>query len=202
MILSVDGQKTLLGSDKIGAGMDFPSVQMVVQYRCHGLTLVKWGTTSWERCSKKRSNSGGDLFLSKKSMAGDEGDLSVTSPHFEDPALLDLIHLDFSDCLKHIVDHRLENPPRYDDSGILCVRCRTRCSNCNPTPLHRSRPYPGSWRTFQVLKRISLPSRPTTHHATEGFYFQVPHCLAFEDLERRMDGEMAVLWPGLSDFGQ
>ncbi|KAF9522084.1 P-loop containing nucleoside triphosphate hydrolase protein, partial [Crepidotus variabilis] len=34
--------RVLLATDKIGAGMDFPHVTLVVQYGCRDLTLVKW----------------------------------------------------------------------------------------------------------------------------------------------------------------
>jgi len=63
-------------------------------------------------------------------MTGDDGGLSMTSPKFEDPPLLDILHT--SDCLYHVLDIHLENPPRYDESGARIIRCVTRCSNCNP----------------------------------------------------------------------
>lgn len=122
--------KILLRSDKIGMGMDFPSVKMVVQYWCCGLTLVKWEQHRGRGAQRSGATTVGAILV-EKSMTGDEGDLPVTSPHFEDPALLDLIH-STSDCLEHIVNHCLENPPWYNTSGILCANCVTHCSNCNP----------------------------------------------------------------------
>lgn len=125
----IDGKtKILLGSDKIGAGIDFPNVQLVVQYRCRDLTLVKWEQRRG-RGARRLGNKAIGVILVEKSMTG-EGSLSAASPGFEDPALLDLIHT--SKCLESTVDIHLENPPRHSPTSQLSTRCVSRCSNCNP----------------------------------------------------------------------
>ncbi|KAF8178738.1 P-loop containing nucleoside triphosphate hydrolase protein [Pholiota molesta] len=161
--------KILLGSDKIGAGMDFPSVQIVVQYRCQGLTLVKWEQRRGRGARRSGATAVG-VILVEKSMSGDDGDLSTTSPHFEDPALLDLIH-SASDCLEHIADHHLENPPRYDNSGALCVRCGTRCSNCNPA-LRIGRDLTWIMENFPTVDEDSSPTRPKTTRMQKDVIFE------------------------------
>ncbi|KAF4612582.1 hypothetical protein D9613_012725 [Agrocybe pediades] len=117
--------RILLGSDKIGAGMDFPTVSLVVQYRCRDLTLVRWEQRRGRGARRDGSTAVG-VILVEKSMTGDDGDLSVLSPKTEDPALLDLIH-STSTCHIAVIDHWLENPPRQN-SYTICEQC----SNCNP----------------------------------------------------------------------
>ncbi|KAF9536389.1 P-loop containing nucleoside triphosphate hydrolase protein [Agrocybe pediades] len=116
--------KILLGSDKIGAGMDFPNVSLVVQYRCRDLTLVRWEQRRGRGARRDGSTAVG-VILVEKSMTGDDGDLTVSSPKTEDPALLDLIHS--TTCHIVVVDRWLENPTR-PANYTPCERC----SNCNP----------------------------------------------------------------------
>ncbi|KAF9542263.1 P-loop containing nucleoside triphosphate hydrolase protein, partial [Agrocybe pediades] len=118
--------KILLGSDKIGAGMDFPNVALVVQYRCRDLTLVRWEQRRG-RGARRDGSSAVGVILVEKSMTGDDGDLSVSTPKTEDPALLDLIHS--TTCQVAVVDRWIENPPR--PNTIPNTRCE-QCSNCNP----------------------------------------------------------------------
>ncbi|KAF5313744.1 hypothetical protein D9619_013674 [Psilocybe cf. subviscida] len=118
--------RILLGSDKIGAGVDFPHVALVVQYRCHDLTLVRL-IQRFGRGARTRGATALGVVIVEPSMLADSG-LSVTSPKFEDPALLAYIHTD--GCLEQVVDKWLENPPRLNIPGPQST-C-SRCSNCNP----------------------------------------------------------------------
>lgn len=121
--------KILLGSDKIGAGMDFPSVGLVVQYRCRDLTLVKWEQRRG-RGARREGRTAVGVILVEKSMVDAPNNPSVSCPKFSDPSLLDLIHS--RDCLERVVETHLESPPRYNPDGSPITRCYTRCSNCNP----------------------------------------------------------------------
>lgn len=87
---TVGKSRILLGSDKIGAGMDFPHVGLVVQYRCRDLTLVRWEQRRGRGGRRKGATALGVLLV-EKSMTGEDSDLSVLSPKTEDPALLDYI---------------------------------------------------------------------------------------------------------------
>lgn len=120
--------KILLGSDKIGAGMDFPSVGLVVQYRVRDLTLVKWEQRRG-RGARRDGMTALGIMLVEKSMTGSDGKLSVTSPGTEDPALLAYIHTKLT-CHIEISDVWLENPPRNPGS-FPPLKCQI-CSNCNP----------------------------------------------------------------------
>ena len=156
--------KILLGSDKIGAGMDFPHVQVVVQYRCRDLTIVKLVQRCGRGARRKGCRAVG-VVLVEKSMTGDDGELSVTSPKFEDAPLLDLLHT--SDCLYHILDIHLENPPRYDEFGALIAHCVTRCSNCSSslrlqqqlTWIMETFPQPEAKDTKSSSKPSSIPTK-------------------------------------------
>ncbi|KAF5333403.1 hypothetical protein D9611_002633 [Ephemerocybe angulata] len=91
-----DGRvRILLGSDKIGAGMDFPSVGVVIQYQCRGLSLVRWEQRKG-RGARRQGLTATGILLVEKSMAGDAKKLKS-----EDQGLLDLIHSK-DDCLQSV----------------------------------------------------------------------------------------------------
>ncbi|KAF8997526.1 P-loop containing nucleoside triphosphate hydrolase protein [Cyathus striatus] len=114
--------RILLGSDKIGAGMDFPSVGLVIQYQCHGLSIVRW--EQWKgRGACCLGLTATELILVEKSMTRGL-DSTVRSPNLQDPGLLDLVQT--QGCLQQCTDKWLENP--LHESPIPC----THCSNCNP----------------------------------------------------------------------
>ncbi|KAF6743279.1 ATP-dependent DNA helicase [Ephemerocybe angulata] len=117
--------KILLGSEKIGAGMDFPSVGLVIQYQCRGLSIVRWEQRRG-RGARREGETAAGIILVEKSMAGKiEGSPTVTTPKSEDPGLVDLVQTDR--CLQHCTDKWLDNPDRGD--SLPCPRC----SNCNPS---------------------------------------------------------------------
>ena len=74
--------KILLGSQKIGAGMNFPKVPRVIGYKASGLTVPRWE----QRCGRGGRRAG-DIFIGillfEPSMAVGGG-LSVDSPGDED----------------------------------------------------------------------------------------------------------------------
>ena len=172
--------RILLGSDKIGAGMDFPSVSYVIQYQCRGLTLVRWEQQKGRgaRCHGLKATG---IILVEKSMAGEEkGGPTVKAPKSEDPGLLELIQTD--GCLQHCVDNRLENPSR-DATLSLCPGC----SVCNPDLLTITQSF-----TF-VLEN---PHKPTSRAPAKAMDWKKVH----EDLIkwRKETWEMNWKdeWPG------
>ncbi|KAG6819048.1 hypothetical protein H0H93_015956 [Arthromyces matolae] len=144
--------RILLGSDKIGAGMDFPNVQLVVQYKCRDLTLVRWEQRRG-RGARRSGITALGVILVEKSMMGDDGP-TTTAPRNEDPALLDLIHT--HDCQIRVIDIWLENPARrpFSESRIPC----SQCSNCNPSLFHNQEL---TWimETPYAVKNLGNPSQ-------------------------------------------
>ncbi|TEB33672.1 P-loop containing nucleoside triphosphate hydrolase protein, partial [Coprinellus micaceus] len=132
-----NGQTRLwLGTEKIGAGIDFPHVKLVVQYCCRDLTLVQWEQRRG-RCGRDGSQGLGILLI-EKSMA--DGQLTSTSLHYEDPALLEYTRT--QTCYEVASNKLLDNP-------LVVPPCGTHCSNCSPALLSRAAAY--HW--IQVMPR-------------------------------------------------
>ncbi|EAU81942.1 hypothetical protein CC1G_06153 [Coprinopsis cinerea okayama7 len=129
-----DGQTRIwLGTEKIGPGVDVAHVTLVIQYGCRGLTLV-----GWEQRRGRGARSTGTyaigVLLVEKSMA--DGQLTVASPGYEDPGLLQLVRSPPTTCYEQIVLYLLEDPRHNPD-----LRCGTRCSNCKPELIALVRSY-------------------------------------------------------------
>ncbi|KAH6886596.1 P-loop containing nucleoside triphosphate hydrolase protein [Coprinopsis sp. MPI-PUGE-AT-0042] len=133
-----------LGTDLIGAGMDFPHVKMVVQYCCRDLSLVGWEQRRG-RAGRSKGSTGIGLLLVEKSMA-DDGKLSVSAPGCEDPGLLEVIRP--RQCYFVAADTLLENP----NTSSPCV---TRCSFCNPSLLSLVRTF--TWVPVTYSSTASQP---------------------------------------------
>ena len=124
--------KILLGSDKIGAGMDFPHVTLVVQYRCRGLTIVKWEQRRG-RGGRRDGMTAVGVILVESSMTGSDKDSpTVKNPKSEDPGIVELVQsVGPPNCSEKIVDKHLDNPPRPDSESHFSSLCG-RCSSCDP----------------------------------------------------------------------
>ncbi|KAF8986527.1 P-loop containing nucleoside triphosphate hydrolase protein [Cyathus striatus] len=115
--------RILLGSDKIGAGMDFPSVGLVVQYQCQGLSIVQWEQR--KGCGARHHGlTATGLILVEKSMLEGPNSSTVKLLNSQDSGLLDLVQT--KGCLQHCVDKWLENRVRESN-----VNPCSSCSNCN-----------------------------------------------------------------------
>lgn len=120
----------LLATDKVGAGMNFGSVDRVFQFKASGLTMSKWDQRRGRGGRIAGATSVGYLFA-EASMLSAEG-LSVENPGGEDPGIIDLIQsaeLDEAECADAIFDRWLENPPREE----VFQHFRRCCSNCDRT---------------------------------------------------------------------
>lgn len=118
-----DGRtRILLGSDKIGAGMDFPNIGMVVQYQCRGLTLVRWEQRKGRGARRDGMTAVGVLLVEKSLL--EAGSPSIRDPQSEDLGMVDVITT--RKCIQCVVDTHLENPHR-PESASPC----SRCSNCD-----------------------------------------------------------------------
>ncbi|KAJ7715861.1 hypothetical protein B0H14DRAFT_2644026 [Mycena olivaceomarginata] len=99
--------KILLGSEKIGAGMNFEGVS----------PYQKWKQRKG-RGGRGENGSAVGYLMPEKALTS-EGELSVENPGNEDPGLIELIQS--SECAEFITDRWLENPPR--DTGSTCGQC-------------------------------------------------------------------------------
>ncbi|KAF5332082.1 hypothetical protein D9611_008129 [Ephemerocybe angulata] len=108
-----------LGTEKIGAGIDFPHVKLVVQYCCRDLTLVQWEQRRG-RAGRGEGNNALGILLVEKSMTGRDGKLSVTSPGFEDPGLIELIQASAPSCLTSLQDEPSLVLKRHSGATFLC----------------------------------------------------------------------------------
>jgi hypothetical protein len=119
--------KILLGSDKIGAGLNLGCVDRVFQYQTSGLTVPKWDQRRGRGGRKPGSTSVGFLFVEPKMAIA--GGLTVEDPGDEDPGMVDLAqsgsHVEVK-CAEAVIDRWLENPPH--EHVPLTRRC---CSNCH-----------------------------------------------------------------------
>ncbi|KAJ6536866.1 P-loop containing nucleoside triphosphate hydrolase protein [Mycena capillaripes] len=115
----------LLGSEKIGPGMNFGGVCRVLQYVCKDLTISKWCQRRG-RGGRDENGSAVGYLIPEKALTS-EGELSVENPGNQDPGIIDLIQS--PDCSEFVYDHWLENPPR--DKATTCGQCY----RCCPTPL-------------------------------------------------------------------
>jgi hypothetical protein len=133
----------LLGSSKISAGMNFPGVQQVIQYRCRGLTLPEFDQRRG-RGGRREGEFSVTILLVEPSML----ELTMENPKSEDPGMVELIHSE--ECIESIIQKHLENPnPYIRPPGYDC------CNRCNGD----LRPP----REFQwVVDPTALPASPLT----------------------------------------
>ncbi|KAK7473221.1 ATP-dependent DNA helicase RecQ [Stygiomarasmius scandens] len=148
--------KILLGSAKIGPGMDFPHVTRVIQYMVRGLTLVRLSQRGGRGGRKKGSRST-CIILVEPSMISDSDAPTPSNPRDQDPALVDLIHSE-GDCVDKVFDRGLENPPIPPESrNIPGRKC---CNRCYP----HLRPA----RDFQfIFEDVALATTPSITFSTD-----------------------------------
>ncbi|KAJ6523317.1 hypothetical protein B0H19DRAFT_1215090 [Mycena capillaripes] len=93
----------LLGSSRISAGMKFPRVRRVIQYKCRGLTIPGFD---------QQRDRGDELQASR-----------VGNPGDQDPGMVELVQS--MTCAEEIIQRHLENPSDYtrDTSFNCCNRC-------------------------------------------------------------------------------
>jgi hypothetical protein len=149
----------LLGSSKISAGMDFPDVERVIQYKVRGLTLAS-ADQRRGRGGRRAGMRAVGIFLVEPGMLKDGG-LSVESPGCEDPGMLDLVQSDDT-CCDIIFARHLENPPYPHDPFRCC------CNRCQPS-LNPGREY--QWVLVEPGSQSqSLPATCITDEQTEIIY--------------------------------
>ena len=118
----------LLGSDKIGAGMNFKRLPRVFQYTTSGVTIPRWA----QRRGRGRAGTGARTsmgYLIAEPKMTSEGGLSVEAPGLEDPGMLDLVlsaEQDDGECADIIFNRWLENPARPEPHPVI----RSCCSSC------------------------------------------------------------------------
>ncbi|KAJ7741732.1 P-loop containing nucleoside triphosphate hydrolase protein [Mycena metata] len=126
-----DGPTSILfGSSKISAGMNFPGVLRVIQYKCRGLTLPDFDQRRGRGARREGESAVGIIFVEPSMQRG--SDVSVEDPGAEDPGMVELVQSD--SCAEVIIQRRLDNPPHSRHSSCNC------CNRCDPT-LHPGREF-------------------------------------------------------------
>ncbi|KAJ7750919.1 ATP-dependent DNA helicase [Mycena maculata] len=120
----------LLGSSKISAGMNFPGVRRVIQYKCADLTVPDVDQRRGRGARRKGESAVGIIFVEPRMWRG--GDFSIQNPGDQDPGMIELIQSE--DCIEEIIQRRLENPPHVRHHSCDC------CNHCDPS-LHPGREY-------------------------------------------------------------
>lgn len=143
--------RILLGSEKIGAGINFPGVEMVVQYLIKKLTLAKLN----QRCGRGGRTSGTTavgylLFQADLADENENGGRDGTI----DPGLMELVRT--TSCYEVIIDKWLENPERPPQPAGSLLPPRRCCSNCFPSLLPAK-----SYRWIAVNMDTSASATPT-----------------------------------------
>ncbi|KAL4244048.1 hypothetical protein ABKN59_010550 [Abortiporus biennis] len=112
--------RILLGSEKIGAGMNFPRVERVYQYTTrNGLSVPKFVQRRGRGARTHGMIAVGYLLFEPELL-----DTTKEHPHI-DKDILRLVRTD--GCYEDIIDLSLENPPRNSSSNHQC------CSHCFPS---------------------------------------------------------------------
>ncbi|KAJ7211426.1 P-loop containing nucleoside triphosphate hydrolase protein [Mycena rebaudengoi] len=153
--------KILLGSSKISAGMNFPGVRRVLQYKCRDLTVADFDQRRGRGARRKGETAVGMIFVEPSMMPG--GGLSIDAPGDQDPGMVELCHS--AECVEAIIQRRLENP-QYSHNPA--------CDSCNrcDSSLQPARDY--QWITVNPAPATSAPSGVrATDAERESLYLQL-----------------------------
>ncbi|KAJ7609516.1 P-loop containing nucleoside triphosphate hydrolase protein, partial [Roridomyces roridus] len=111
----------LLGSEKIGPGIDMPGVARVVQYKMRDLSLVRAAQRAG-RGARARGERSTTYFLFEPSMIPKEADASDADLQSQDPYVLQLALAATSNvCCDDIFESGLENPPARQVASQGCI---------------------------------------------------------------------------------
>ncbi|KAJ7213111.1 ATP-dependent DNA helicase [Mycena pura] len=142
--------KILLGSSKISAGINFPGVKRVVQYKCRDLRLPNFDQRRGRGARRQGETAVGMIFVEPSMKLG--GDFSVENPGEQDPGMIELVQSD--ECAEAIIQRHLDNPRHNRDPSYNC------CNRCDPSM------QPG--REYEWVEENPGPSSafPTTNKST------------------------------------
>lgn len=120
--------RIFLGTEKIGAGLNFPAVERVIIYQVlNDLSLAKFEQRKG-RAGREKGTTGIGILMVQPELLDDVASSEKTM--FIDPGLLKLIRTT-EGCLETAIDDALGNPPRSYPS----TTARHCCSNCHPSLL-------------------------------------------------------------------
>ncbi|KAJ7684986.1 ATP-dependent DNA helicase [Mycena polygramma] len=113
----------LLGSSKISAGINFPGVARVIQYKCQHLQVSDFDQRRGRGARRQGESAVGMIFVEPSMQRG--GKYSVGAPGDQDPGMVELVQSD--DCAEVIIQRRLDNPPHVRHHSCDC------CNRCDPS---------------------------------------------------------------------
>ncbi|KAJ7624217.1 ATP-dependent DNA helicase [Mycena polygramma] len=113
----------LLGSSKISAGINFPGVQRVIQYKCQALQVTDFDQRRGRGARREGESAVGIIVVEPSMQRG--GKYSVASPGDQDPGMVELVQSD--ECAEIIIQRRLDNPPHFRHPDCDC------CNRCDPS---------------------------------------------------------------------
>ena len=124
--------RILLGSEKIGAGLNFSDVEAVIQYLIkRGLTIAKLSQRRGRGARIAGTTAIGYLLYQRN--IGDTETGELENEGTIDPGLMELVRT--TECHEKVIDRWLENPDREEDDSTLLSSTRHCCSNCFPSLL-------------------------------------------------------------------
>ncbi|KAJ7156077.1 ATP-dependent DNA helicase [Mycena crocata] len=112
----------LLGSSKISAGVNFPGVRRVIQYKVRGLT-IPGADQRRGRGARRRGETAVGIFFVEPSMWPDA--ISMENPGDQDRGIIELVQS--KECTEVIIQRNLGNPPHERHHSCDC------CNRCDPT---------------------------------------------------------------------
>ncbi|KAJ7362847.1 hypothetical protein DFH08DRAFT_799871 [Mycena albidolilacea] len=115
--------KILFGTSKISAGMNFPDVEIVIQYQCQDLTIADFDQLRGRGARSKDRLAVGIIFVEPSMWPGE---ISIENPGDQDPGMVELVQS--TGCAEEIIQRHLGNPPHFRPSygGVPFWGCHKR----------------------------------------------------------------------------
>ncbi|KAJ7026700.1 P-loop containing nucleoside triphosphate hydrolase protein, partial [Mycena alexandri] len=118
-----DGTTSILfGTAKISAGMNFPGIRHILQYKICDLPLAGLDQRRGRGARLPGESAVMMVFVEPSMQLG--SDVSLENPGNQDPGMIELAQSDL--CAEVIIQRRLDNPPHYRHNALDC------CNRCDP----------------------------------------------------------------------
>ncbi|KAJ7881545.1 P-loop containing nucleoside triphosphate hydrolase protein [Mycena olivaceomarginata] len=144
--------KILFSTSKISAGMNFPDVEIVIQYKCRDLTIADFDQRRGRGARSKDRLAVGIIFVEPSMWPGE---ISIENPGDQDPGMVELVQS--TGCAEEIIQRHLGNPPHFRPLNLNC------CNRCDPT-YHPPKEY--RWIAFE-------PTQPSVTVKTTGIQREI-----------------------------
>ncbi|KAJ7715540.1 P-loop containing nucleoside triphosphate hydrolase protein [Mycena metata] len=119
-----DGTTSILfGTAKISAGMNFPGIQHILQYKICDLPLPGFDQRRGRGARLPGESAVMMVFVEPSMQLG--SDVSLENPGNQDPGMIELAQSDL--CAEVIIQRRLDDPPHHRHHALDC------CNRCDPS---------------------------------------------------------------------